>query len=133
MKTRSPLGILTAFVVLAFLFATPAPSGAVVSGANGRIAFVSDRSGSKQIYAMRSDGSAVLQLTSLGSNWDPAFSGDGTLLAFVSDRTGSPEMFTMTADGLNQKRITFNTYTESHPSWAPNNSAITYAALIGTD
>ena len=130
---RSPLGILTALVVLAILFATPAPSGAVPSGANGRVAFMSDRSGSKQIYVMRGDGSAVAQLTSLGNNWDPAFSGDGSLIAFISDRNGSPELYAMNADGSTQTRLTTNTMTESRPSWAPNNSAIAFAALNGTD
>ena len=65
MKIRSPLGMLTVLAILAVLLANPAPSGAVVSGTNGRIAFVSDRSGTRQIYVMRSDGSAA---TGLGSS-----------------------------------------------------------------
>src|SRR5438094_533564 len=133
MKIRSPLGILTTLAILAVLLANPTPSGAVVSGANGRIAFVSDRSGTRQIYVMRSDGSAPLELTTLGNNWDPAYSADGLVIAFISDRSGTAELYTMNADGTNQVRVTTNTMTESHPSWAPNNSAIAFAGLSGTD
>ena len=96
---RSPLGTLTVFAVLAVMLGIPGSSGAVVSGANGRVAFVSDRSGSKQIYVMRGDGTAALQLTTLGNNWDPAFSGDGALMAFISDRDGTTELYRMNADG----------------------------------
>ena len=57
------------------------PAGAVLQGANGRIAFVSDRDGDKEIFSSRADGSGVKQLTTnTAQDYDPAFSSDGSRL-----------------------------------------------------
>jgi Tol biopolymer transport system component len=132
--TRALSATLTAVFVMAMVLASPSPSGAVVSGANGRIVFVSDRDGDKEIYAVRSDGSGLVQLTNNTANdWDPAVSADGTKVAFVTDRDGKPELYTMNIDGSSQTRITNNTYTESHPSWSPLGTQLVWASLNGSD
>jgi Tol biopolymer transport system component len=123
---------LLALATLAVLLpATPA--GAVVPGQNGRIAFSSNRTGTKQIFTMRSDGTGVTQLTTLGNNTDPSISADGTQIVFVSDRDGTAELYTMSITGANQFRVTTNAITESHPSWAPNGKLLAFAGLSGTD
>jgi TolB protein len=58
-----------------------------------QIVFVSDRSGSDQIYLMGADGRRRTRLTSRGTNEDPASSPDGRLIAFDSDRTGRTHLF----------------------------------------
>ena len=125
------------FAVLAVtlgVVAMAVPAQAVASGANGWVSFVSDRTGSRQIYIMRSDGTAQTKLTSAGSNWDPAWSPDGLSIAFVSDRDGSTELYTMAYDGTAQTRITNNTtMTESHPTWSPKGNEVAFAGKIGTD
>jgi Tol biopolymer transport system component len=111
-----------------------APSaGAVAAGTDGRVAFVSNRTGTRQIYTSRYDGTGIQQLTSLGSNFDPSFSMDGGRIAFVSTRDGSNEIYTMTADGKTQTRVTNNAIAESKPSWSPTGFGISFAGIVGTD
>jgi uncharacterized protein YjdB len=71
-----------------------------------RIAFASSRTGSYQVYAMNSDGTGVIQLTSAGSNYAPSWSPDCSRIAFTSTRTGLEDIWVMNADGTGQINIT---------------------------
>ena len=59
------------------------PSHAAFPGANGKIAFGTDRDGNEEIYSMSSGGGAQTNLTN-GPVWDrsPAWSADGVAIAF---------------------------------------------------
>ncbi len=136
MARRLPLAFLSSVIMVATLVLVGAsPAGAVVSGINGRIVIASDRGGSLQVWAVRPDGTAGIQLTSStsGTNYDPAFSADGTRIAFISTRNGSPQLFQMTATGGSQTLVATTGVTPSHPTWAPNGTAIGFAGLKGTD
>jgi Tol biopolymer transport system component len=133
-RIRALSATVVALLATAMLLALPSPSGAIASGANGRILFVSDRDGDKEIFAVRSDGTGLIQLTNNTSNdYDPAVSADGTKVAFVTDRDGKVELYTMNIDGSSQTRITNNAYTESHPSWNPLGGQLVWASLNGAD
>src|SRR5712692_8343192 len=116
MKRRVPVTVLASLLLSAsFLFVSTTPAAAVTFGANGRVVFASDRSGSMQAYSMR-------------------YGGDGQKIAFISTRNGSNQLFTMAADGSAQTLVPVTPgTTPSHPSWAPNGSAIAFAGLKGTD
>ena len=59
-----------------------------------RIAFVSDRTGAKELWVMRWDGTDAQQLTSHKSiAMSPAWSADGQWLAFMSFMRGQPQLF----------------------------------------
>jgi Tol biopolymer transport system component len=134
MKTPRRLVLLPLLALATLTVLLPStPAGAVVPGQNGRIAFVSNRSGTNQVYSMRSDGTGVTQLTTLGVNTDPNWSPTGQKIVFVSTRDGSAELYTMDASGANQARLTTNTITESHPVWAPNGKLIAFAGTVGAD
>jgi Tol biopolymer transport system component len=133
-RIRAFSATVIALLATATLLALPSPSGAIASGANGRILFVSDRDGDKEIFAIRSDGTGLVQLTNNAFNdYDPSVSADGTKVAFVTDRDGKVELYTMNIDGSSQTRITNNLYTESHPSWSPLGTQLVWASLNGTD
>ena len=70
---------------------------AAFPGANGLIAFSSDRLGPTQIFVMDPDGSnpLLVSTTVSGSDFDARWSPDGTQIAFASDRTGFNEVFVM--------------------------------------
>jgi Tol biopolymer transport system component len=119
---------------LAGLLVTAGPASAVASGANGWIAFVSDRDGDREIYITRADGSAVVQLTdNTFDDFDPNIAPIGAKIVFVSDRSGLDELWTMRIDGTGAVKLTTNTITESHPVWDPKSGMIAYAGFNGTD
>lgn len=60
----------------------------------GKIAFVSKRTGNKEIYLMDYDGYNVQKLTRNGSiNLNPDFSPDGREIIYTSYKRGNPDLF----------------------------------------
>jgi hypothetical protein len=71
-----------------------------------KIAFVSHRTGTYQIFTMNSDGTNQTQLTVVPNNAFPAWSPDGTKISFTSNRFGNDDIFVMNADGSNMTPLT---------------------------
>ncbi len=85
-----------------------------------KIAFVRFLDARHRIFSMNADGSGLVQLASLGDNFELAFSPDGRKIAFVSDRDGgNHEIYTMDADGSDQVRRTVIAAREGNPAWQP--------------
>ena len=110
----------------------PAPATAIApaagGGSEGRIAFVSDRDGDDEIYAMNADGSGLARLTN-NPAYDafPSWSPDGRKIAFVSDRgDGDDEIYAMNADGSGVTRLTDNPAQDTFPSWSPDGRKIAF-------
>lgn len=89
------------------------------SGANGQLAFASNRDGNYEIYVTHADGSSPARLTNnAATDAQPAWSPDGTKIAFASNRDGDFEIYIMDADGSHPMRLT-NT-AAVHPGAAPD-------------
>ena len=98
-------------------------------GANNKIVFTSNRSGTRQIYTMNENGSGVFgPATSLGQNYSPKWNHLGNRIAFVSDRDGNPEIYTMRQGGEEQFRATNNAGNDFSPAYAPNSSRIVFSS-----
>lgn len=109
----------------------PRPFNPQVSSSrtNGKIAFVSDRSGANEIFVMNDDGSDQTQLTNDPTrcgNIDPAWSPDGARIAFVSCRGGNRQISLMTADGGGQTRLTDGSADDFRPEWSPDGKRIVF-------
>jgi Tol biopolymer transport system component len=84
------------------------------------IAFISDRSGNRDIYVMDRNGRVLRRLTRApGEDRWPAWAPHGQRIAFVSDRAGNDEIFVMQADGSNQRRLTRSPRADDQPVWRP--------------
>lgn len=107
---------------------------ATFPGANGRIAFNSDRTGNDEIYTMDASGKDVRQLTDNTSNDTfPNWSPDGTRIVFVSDRDGNREIYVMNSDGTDQTRLTNHPATDTRADWSPDGSRIIFVSARDGD
>lgn len=94
-----------------------------------RIAFVSDRSGSKELWIMRWDGADALQLTTHRSiAIGPAWSPDGQWLAFTSFLRGQPQLLLLKPTEGYLKPISTLPGVNTSPSFSPDGSRIAFAA-----
>ena len=115
-------------VVAAVAAATVAASArAAFPGANGRIAFSSNRSGNFEIWTVNPDGSGLTNLTNnRASDRGPAWSPDGTKIAFHSNRSGNNEIYVMNASGSGVTRLTNDPATDANPAWSPDGTQIAF-------
>jgi TolB protein len=104
----------------------------VVSLSGTKIYFVSDRSGSKEIWSIDYDGSNQRQLTRYGAiTGQPAVSADGKLFAFMTYAGGNPQIRIHTAD--TSRRQTFVNPVSSAvatPEFTPDGKTMLFAATI---
>jgi Tol biopolymer transport system component len=125
-------GCVLVFTALAVLGA-PRGVGATSPGANGRIAFTSNLSGTWQLYTMNPNGSGMVQLTNLPSSTDidlfAEWSPDGSRLLFASSITGTPQIYSIRADGTGTTQITNDPNGDLAPDWSPDGTKITFVGL----
>ncbi|MGE5236697.1 MAG: hypothetical protein ACM3O7_10135 [Acidobacteriota bacterium] len=94
-----------------------------------RIAFVSDRTGAKELWIMRWDGTEAQQLTNHRSiAVGPAWSPDGDWLAFTSFLRGQPELFVLRPTEGYLKAVSTLPGVNSSPSFSPDGKEIAFAA-----
>jgi eukaryotic-like serine/threonine-protein kinase len=99
------------------------------------IAFVSDRTGSEEIWVCDRDGSNERKVTSMGHTHTgtPRWSPDGRWIAFDSEREGSPHIFIVSAAGGSARQLTSGTYADIVPSWSRDGNSIYFASARGGD
>jgi Tol biopolymer transport system component len=127
--------IVLAFCFTATLVAVATPAQATVPGANGRIAFGSDRFGrTHNIFTMSADGSHIRQLTFLkakqGAALDESWSPDGTGLVYEQRNSDGSvrQIFEMNADGSGQHQLFSDpSFAEFNPSFSPDGSRVIFS------
>jgi Tol biopolymer transport system component len=104
------------------LTASKGRNGAAELAPDGRkIVFVSDRSGSDEIYVCNSDGSNLLRLTNLGGAnvpGVPRWSPDGQKIAFDSVLRAHTAVSVIPADGGPARPLTDQASDNLSPSWS---------------
>lgn len=101
--------------------AQPSPDGK-------KIAFMSDRSGSLEIWTMNRDGSSPEKLTDLGNCGSPRWSPDGRWIAFDAVVDGPPAIFVVAADGGPAQKVVANEWESMVPSWSNDGKWIYFAS-----
>lgn len=116
-----------------------------------KLVFQSNRSGSgkTEIWLANADGSGLLRLTTsvqlatfsqgpfFSSDFDPAWSPDGSQIAFVSNRDGAgvgltdTELYLMNTDGSNLLRLTNDGLDDTMPAWSPDSRKIAFTRSQG--
>lgn len=85
------------------------------------IAFVSQRSGDFDIYAIPATGGQETRLTSAkGLDDGPEYSPDGKYIYFNSERTGNMQIWRMRPDGSQQEQVTFDGFNDWFPHISPD-------------
>jgi TolB protein len=93
------------------------------------IAFTSNRDGNQEIYKIKPDGTALLNLTRNPANdYSPSSFTNGGTLAFVTDRNGNPEIYTMTSEGGSPTNITNNFSQDLDPAVDPSGKWIAFSS-----
>ena len=102
------------------------------SPAGDRIAFSSDRAGTRQIFVVTREGngwSAPVQLTSgSGDKTNPAFSPTGLSIAYQS-HSGGTSLWIMDANGSNPRAVTDGSGAyDAEPSFSPTTSQMAFVS-----
>lgn len=134
--TSTPIEIPTELPTVqatAVLTPTETPTG----GGAGQIAFVSDRTGTPQIWLSNVDGTDLVRLTNFEEGaCQPAWSPDGTQLAFISPCSENrniyfdSNLFLMNADGTSITPIQTG-IGSFDPAWSPDGKSLLFVKAFG--
>jgi TolB protein len=111
------------------------PAFGAFPGANGRVAFESDRDGGDvDVWTMSPNGRDLVNVTHDSDAFDaaPKWSADGRKIVFISARVsltnpeGETEIFVMNADGSRLRQVTVNVYDDEAPAWSPDGRKIVF-------
>jgi len=127
---RLPIGSDFKAPAVPFLASTRVDSFPHYSPDGKRVAFESARSGNHEIWVCNEDGSALVQLTSLGA-WSgtPSWSPDGDKIAFDSNSPGNWDIFVVSSRGGKPAQLTTNRADETVPTWSRDGKWIYFSSV----
>jgi len=105
----------------------------MLSPDGSRIAFVSSRTGNREVYVGNADGSNQEALTSMGpaSLGSPRWSPDGHWIAFDRYENGHSVIYAIRAEGGQPRRLTNSDGSDTRPSWSHDGKWIYFSSNRG--
>jgi len=100
---------------------------------DSKIAFISDRSGAREVWVVSRDGKDAVQLTQTanGSTGTPMWSPDGKHIAFDSRVRGHGDVYVVALDGSKPRRLTDDGLDDMIPTWSADGKWIYYSVAKG--
>lgn len=96
---------------------------------SGRIAFVSDRTGSDELYVIDSTGRGLRRLTtSPAAESAPSWSPDGRRLAFVSAEGLTVDLYVLDIAKGSMTQLTTDPFNEGSPAWSADGRTIAFVS-----
>jgi TolB protein len=96
--------------------------------ARSRIAYVSDKTRSKELYIMDYDGQNAIRITADRSIClSPAWSPDGKVLAYVSYRDKNPDIYGLDMETGKRWKMSGNEGLNISPAWSPDGKRLALA------
>lgn len=115
---------------------TPTPVPTPMGGGIGQLAFVSNISGTNQIYIINVDGTGMRQVTDMAEGaCQPTWAPDGQRLAFTSPCSSNKDfypnsnLYMIGADGSGLKALTTEKIGDFDPAWSPDGKTIAFTSL----
>lgn len=98
-----------------------------------RLAFISTRSGSAEVWTADRDGANPRQLTTFGraSMRVPRWSPDGKQILISAAVNGQPNLYAIEVDGGKTMQLTLDQDDEVAPSWSHDGTSVLYGARRG--
>ena len=95
---------------------------------------MSSRSGSAEIWICNSEGTDLLQLTTMGGSWltsgDPRWSPDGQRIVFSSRKDGHWQIYVVSIESRVVRQLTAGPNDSSRPSWSRDGHWIYYHSEV---
>ncbi|HYL75394.1 MAG TPA: hypothetical protein VEU96_14375 [Bryobacteraceae bacterium] len=113
-------------VATELIASTRLESGAQYSPDGKHIAFLSQRSGTSEIWVCDRDGKNKFQLTSLGDAAAPRWSPDGSQIAFLARYQGLEKIYTIRSTGGAPRQLTTGLGRDHVPSWSRDGRFVYY-------
>jgi Tol biopolymer transport system component/DNA-binding winged helix-turn-helix (wHTH) protein len=105
--------------------------GLSITRDGGRLIYIGDLSGKRDLWSINTDGSDLRQLTDgPHKNGFPAVTPDGRYVVFESTRDGAHNIWRADADGRNATRLTRGSY-DSEPTCSPDGKWVIYVSEEG--
>jgi Tol biopolymer transport system component len=94
------------------------------------VAFVSNRSGTSEIWRAGADGSQPTMLTTMGGppTNAPRWSPDGKQIAFESNAAGQADIYVIGVDGGSPRRMTDDAADDVAPSWSRDGRSVYFGS-----
>jgi Tol biopolymer transport system component len=130
MELTGPPGAQKAGAPSSLISSTLAEESPQFSPDGRKVAFISNRTGSDEVWTCDAEGKNSAQLTSFGGahveslDWSP----DGRTIAFSSSAGGNTDIYVIGADGGTPHRLTNESSNETTPSWSRDGHWIFFAS-----